>query len=370
MTASALAVPRLPPVDPALLAQHGAAHAGDGPGDGEGPRSVLERWTIAQTTDGLAGLTPAFTGTVAPGVAVDPGVFPPPRAFVSPSQRRRVERAADGLAWVQERRRRAADERSPLIDAGLLPVLHAVVGAGEPAERGRYRSGPSAWSSRHNPYAPTDPDAIEGVVAGIATTAAAALVDGVAPVVVGAWASFATVACHPFADGNGRIARLVYLLLASAPETTIDGGAIEVMARHRPLHVAAVTAGEAGVARWDADGLDAGPFTDAMIRFSIAGAQTRRHRLARLEAADARLTEVIPDQVLRAAVLWTWIRRMATRFDPGVDPDSLEVLTSAGALERHPIPASRRIPGAGGVGYRLGADLAPMLGPPGTPAGA
>ena len=143
-----------------------------------------------------------------------------------PDHRRREARNADRAhRLVQE----LARDQSMQIDAGLLRLFNAILLDGLPGRgaehAGRYRSGGSmimntatAQFVYTGPPAAWLPDLMDGLIEQIGQW----LRDD-PPEIAAAKAHFAFVSIHPFADGNGRTARLLADLLLALQDCDAGG---------------------------------------------------------------------------------------------------------------------------------------------------
>ena len=153
-------------------------------------------------------------------------------------------------------------------------------------------------------------------------------VDPASPAVARAgWILFTLGEIHPFQDGNGRVARLLYLLVAGeAMPRTIDWGVLEQLRFHES-HLVACMCSDSAV-----------PTVRAATELSVAGAQLMAERLAVLGAIApelARRLGLTMDAAL--IVLAVWLRRVGPVCDVAHDLafPFAEVSASARALEAH-----------------------------------
>ncbi|MEZ5209282.1 MAG: Fic family protein [Acidimicrobiales bacterium] len=357
-----VAVPPFPDLPVELLEAHATAHRElEHAVGGLSPDAVrtLGRWLTDHTTTALAGIYPSISG------AVTQPLFPPPRAFLS---RRHVERRS-GVAEAY----RYIDVQVTLARMGLEPhplrietpfVLHALVEgrrtSDDETNPAVLRSRTSAWVARVSPYAHPPAAVVRPLAERIVIDAA--MTDAPAPAVA-AWIAFCWMSLHPWVDGNGRTARLLYLLVAARSTPSLDLGAIELMTERRNDYVQALQQGQWTTPTWDAELLDATPFAIRTTQWSVLGAQRNRRRA---EALDACVGEVAAlgglEDAAAALIVHAGIERLLTPAhleELAIDTDedrtapaaALEALADLGALVRRPLPPSRRVDGRPGVGY-------------------
>lgn len=112
-------------------------------------------------------------------------------------------------------------------------------------------------------------------------------VDEVPAIVRAGWACATLLAIHPFVDGNGRTARLVFQLLASSDEELgFDWGAVEQWTMRRVPYVDALKASQApSLPSYDGRRVDTTPFIEFAVRTSTDGAEVGLQRVAWFAAA-------------------------------------------------------------------------------------
>ena len=119
-----------------------------------------------------------------------------------------------------------------------------------------------------------------------------------APAIVrAAWLCASFLAIHPFVDGNGRTARLLFQLVASSDEhERFDWGAVEFWAIDRTAYIDALKASQApSLPEYDGERIDVAPFVDFGVRSSIAGAAMSVRRADWFERAWEALVDVPAD---------------------------------------------------------------------------
>ena len=130
----------------------------------------------------------------------------------------------------------------------------------------------------------------------------------IAPISAAGWLALAVFAIHPFVDGNGRTARLLFHAAhSSALETGMDWGSLEMWAIDRRRYLAAIhesvnAARGNGIAH-----IDPLPFLRFAAHRSIDGAERSVRRLGQLaEALDGlRGRGLDDDAALIAAFVWS-----------------------------------------------------------------
>lgn len=336
-------------------------------------RGALDRWWRDRCLESMAGITPSTSG------GEDVPLFPAPRAFLSTTDVARLESTRSAFDHV--------DVRLMLADQGvdrtlLRPetafVLNALAEGGQTGRHitnpGQLRVKDSGWIVRANPYNMPPPPVISHLVD--------SLVDRVADVVgtdhqpspaLGGWAAFTFLSIHPFADGNGRTARLLYLLLASRGLPHVDLGAVERLGRNRRAYVDALQSGQWTTTNWDPRRLDPAPFVEQLTAWSTEGALLHERRANAIGAVAEAVAGILPpldpgrEGPAIASIVGAWLDRVvdvASLTEPIVDEvedvdvgRSLESMVAMGAMERFPLPASRRRHGVPTVGYRLVSGL-------------
>jgi len=353
------ALPPVPELDPTLLETYHAAHArldraiaDAGPGVGR----LLTRFANRTMVAAVANVRPSSRGRASPAL------FPAPRSFLAEVERRRL--AGSDVAY------RHVDSRLAVVREGiddppaLLPetpyVLHALV------------EGPVLNPDEMNPgmiraveligdlpvasYAPPTrascrallTEAVGTVTAGGSGAPAAARA---------AWMLHVLGEIHPFGDGNGRVARLLYLLIAGEElPRTVDWGVVEQLRFHQDT--------------WSDTLKERDPTACvvATTELSIAGAELMEERLAALGALRDELCDrsglAVPAAVL---VLAAWIRRGGRLDDLASDLgityrealEQAEALRTEGLLARC---ADRSLELPARTSYRVAGPAAVLTG--------
>lgn len=342
-------IPVLPPLDPTVLAEHDAAHAElhdvvEALGPVRALFGFLQRRLL---TEALANLQPTWAP---PG---DPLVFPAPRAFLSPTQHHRRVGAEAAFRYVDSRVAMVRRGLEPSVLTAQTPhVLHALTEGPQPSGKetnaGMIRRTRTSWRPEANAFAHPPAEACDELLEAALDLARRAPAPAVAR---GAWLTFTVLSIHPFVDGNGRVARLLYQAVASEGlPLGIDWGAMEQWGRERTGYVRALQAGQQAEA-YDPDRLDAGPFLEYAAEQSIVGARIATARARILAERHDRLTAAgLPAPhalVLDAVTLWrgaTLTELAGLGIAAGELTETVNELAGAGRLAWVPRPAARRGP--------------------------
>jgi hypothetical protein len=323
-----MSLPPVPVLDTGLIDAHRNAHRqlDDALLSAHpGVARLVCRLSLRLTVSAIANVRPSLRGGRAPQL------FPSPRAFLGPTDLARLAGARAAQRHVDSRLAMVTQgyEAPPALRPETPFVLHALAEGpvGNPIEtnpgmiRGTEFDGAViSASGRPVPAHEECRQLLEHVVQ-VAS-------DSEMPAVARAgWIFFALGEVHPFQDGNGRVARLLYLLVAGeAMPRTADWGVLEQVRFHEGLLVEA--------ARLEG----AAPTVEVATELSRAGAVLMTDRLGVLGA-------VLPELARRlglsfdAALLTVavWLRRVAPLRELAVDlaRPPAEVLATARALEGH-----------------------------------
>jgi len=321
-------LPPVPDLDQGVLDVHRAAHQhlddalrAAHPGVSQ----LIRRLSLRLTVAAIANVRPSWRG------GSRPQLFPSPRAFLGRTDLARL--AGSGAAY------RHVDSRLAMVTQGYEPppalrpetpyALHALAEGpiGNPMEtnpgmiRGKEFDGAGLPASGRPVPSHEDCRALLEEAVRVAA-------DPTAPAIARAgWILFAAGEIHPFQDGNGRVARLLYLLVAGeAMPQTVDWGVLEQLRFHEDvLFEAARVEG-------------ALPTVRVATELSTAGALLMTERLGVLGAVVPELARRM-GLSLEAALLAVavWLRRVGPRGDLARDlaRPAAEVLASARALEAH-----------------------------------
>ncbi len=327
-------LPTVPRLDAALLSDHREQHRRLDDALVGAPPAVsrlLTRFALRTTVAAAAHIRPTALG------GTGPPLFPVPRRFLAASDRKRIEGTA--VAY------RHLDSRLAMIQLGyesppaLLPeapyVLHALTEGrmDNPNETnpGMIRTVELDGDLPVAPRPAPKRDRCRALVDEAVRQANSTEVPATARA---AWMLYVFGEIHPFADGNGRVARLLYLLVVGEDmPRTVDWGAIEQLRYHQQDWLQTLK------------DPDVAPSATQTTELSIAGARLMSERLQALTAlvpAAGRRFEVAPPRPeLLVAV---WLRRTARLDDLSVDLERpyaellgmAEELVVRGLLERVP----------------------------------
>lgn len=295
---SETSIPAIPPIAPELLEEH-----------------HRERWAatrrLAELADGPSELF-RFHGRRRLVEALA-NLFLDDRTMLLPPRRRHLHATLDRRVGGCSTALRHLDGRLEMVRRGHLDV---VVGSETPYVL-------NAFAESHDPNEKeTNPGLIRLTTSGFDVTQSSfrppdgahctALLDAcvrvanVAPVpaiVRAGWLASSFLAIHPFVDGNGRTARLLFQLVASSDaHARFDWSAVEYWAVERNSYIEALKASQApSLPDYDGERVDVAPFVDFAIRSSIAGAQLTKRRATWFEQAWDELADA-PDEARTAEI--------------------------------------------------------------------
>ena len=322
--------------------------------------SLFKSFTLDALHAAIGGVRPSVVGLDRPPL------FPPPRAFLGSIERRRLEGARAAVRHVRTAiqyvdlgvRQHALGFETPY-------VLHALTEGRLDNARdtapGLARRTPVFGDRGTRIEVGADVDHCVPLVRG----AIERVHDSSAPALVrAAWLCFVVATVHPFADGNGRTSRLLYLTVAASDlDERMDWGIFEIL-RFRFTAVSAAFAEGDARGRYAPDTADVTPFARASAAWSIEGADLMMRRLRLLEQMLRLAGEAGLDDLAAGVVVGTWLRRVARREDlirglPIETRDGAGVVTAAHerrAIRRVQTPVSRRGDGYG-PWFRVNRDL-------------
>lgn len=188
-------------------------------------------------------------------------------------------------------------------------VLNALAESGDPDQRetnpGLPRATNSGFDETNSGYIPAIPAECERLMA----EAVHQVSRDDSPMIARAgWLATVTFAVHPFVDGNGRTARLLFLLVNSAgAESGTDWGSMEQWASNRERYIETLRmCTDPSIPAYDADRVETLPFMSYASELSTKGARLAVRRLDQINGmlgsfADAGPTE--EHAIVAAAVL-------------------------------------------------------------------
>jgi hypothetical protein len=345
-------LPPVPRIADSLLSEHHDEHLRlDAALTGAAPAAarIVTRLSVRTTIAAVANVRPSVRG------GAGPPVFSPPRAFLSYSDLERVRGVAAGYRYVDSRLAivELGYDQPPALRPETPYVLNALTEGRmdnpDESNPGMIRAVEFEGNLPVAPYPAPPRDSCRALLESAVSIANSRAEP---PTVRAAWMLYVLGEIHPFVDGNGRVARLLYLLLTGEDmPRTVDWGAIEQFRYHQgdwtPL----------------LKDRDVGPSTAFLVELSTAGARLTLRRLEGVTgllaamASQLRLPPPGPELVVA-----TWLRRSGRLDEVAADAglayeDALvaaEQLVALGTLERSrtEVPTTPARPS-----YRLAPDV-------------
>jgi hypothetical protein len=325
-------LPPLPRIDPKLLDEHRDEHLQlDASLVGAPPPAarLVTRLSLRTTIAAVANVRPSVRG------GSGPPVFPPPRGFLSCSDRERLKGVAAAYRHVDSRLAiiQLGYDQPPALRPETPYVLNALTeGRMDNPDESNPGMIRAVEFDGNLPVAPYPAPPRDRCRALLESAVAIANSNSEPATVRAAWMLYVLGEIHPFADGNGRVARLLYLMVTGEDmPRTVDWGAIEQFRYHQDDWTPLLR------------DRDVGPSTAFLIELSIAGARLTRRRLRVVGDLLAALASQhglsTPGPELVAA---TWLRRSGRLDEVAADAGlvyedalvAVEQLVAGEVLER------------------------------------
>jgi hypothetical protein len=321
-------LPPVPAISPDLLAGHRAAHARLEEGlctAYEPVARLLTRFAYRTTIASVAHVRLSLRGQSRPPL------FPTPRSFLSATDLARLAGTAAAYRHVDSRLTMVRDghDSAPALRPETPYVLHALsegrMDNADETNPGMIRG--REYERDHLPVAPYPPPPRQRLRTLLDRAVDVAVTQDSPAGVRAAWLLFTVGEIHPFQDGNGRVARLLYLLVAGEEmPRTVDWGVSEQLRFHEDRLTEAFRQ------------RDPAPTVFTVLELSTQGAHLMADRLACLGAVVPELARRLGVGVDGAVLVTaTWLRRMAHPGDLALDVGRVypEVLASTEALVAH-----------------------------------
>lgn len=312
-------LPPLPSLPDDLLARSDAAHARVDhrlaevhPDAGLLVRRILWRRVV----EALAGVGPIEYERADPQLLI-----PPRRRFLSSNLSGRLDGAAIALRYIDTRltmHRRG--DIAGVVEPETPMVFNAFAESRDPSERetnaASIRVTPSRFLDVGSLHTPPAPDRCRELLD--ETMAVVGVRPPVHPIELASWVSVLMFAIHPFVDGNGRTARLLFQALHSeGVPGGFDWGSIEAWSAHRMRYIAATQRAEPAGPPDSVAHVLPGEFAYFAAERSIEGAERILARIDLVERSLARWRERLGD----AAPTYAFVA-----FERNVEPDELSEL--------------------------------------------
>ena len=211
-------------------------------------------------------------------------LLPPRRRWLSDGARGRLEGVAMGLRHIDTRVALARLGAAPSVVEPETPmVLNAFSESRDPGRRetnaGSIRPGAVTFKDHGATFEPPVAEQCRPLLREMTDTLA--LTPGPAPsIIMAAWSALMIFAIHPFVDGNGRTARLVFQGVHSAGLTEgIDWGSLGEWTLQREDYINALQRATNPATDNAMALIQAEPFFEFVLERSIGGAQRAHTRL-------------------------------------------------------------------------------------------
>lgn len=281
-----MTVPVLPPLDEDQLDGHARAH-----------HRLAARWSDSIDVVPLIRLAQRRLlieshAKVEPVERADsnPGLFPRPRSFLTREHELRMAAAEIAFRYVDTKTAMVTNgQLGSSIDAATPQVLNAMLEGTMPtgiiSNAGILRATQSKWHPDNNPMDHPRPEEVPELVEAAVDLA----IRAPAPAIARAgWLAFTMLCIHPFVDGNGRTARMLFQAVSSVEVPLgVDWGAVEQFSLRRVGYIDGLRSGQQ-VDRYHASCLNPLPFMQFALECSTAGALLVTKRLEALSEAYER----------------------------------------------------------------------------------
>jgi hypothetical protein len=323
--------PLLPPLGPELIADHERAHDAFAEAFEHATPEVVRLFVMLQrrlVEESIAYVQPVHTR---PDEQV---LVPAPRGFLTETHELRMEGANAVFRHLDGR---AEMKRIGVAETAITPatpyVFHALLEGPAPSgvdmNPGMLRAYPLDWTPEENMFMHPPGRECPALVEAAMDLA----MNAPAPHCVrAAYLTFAMLSIHPFADGNGRTSRALYMAVAAdGLRLGMDWGALEQWSVDRTGYIDALQAGQR-VDRYRGGDMDATAFVRFATVTSTLGAHVCR---ARLDYLGERVASVVAvhgiDERRAAVVVAAQMLRVASR--PQLAPLAVDTDDLDGVLE-------------------------------------
>lgn len=273
--------------------------------------------------EALATVTPILPGSA--GL-----LFPPRRRFLTPAHRARLDGCRMALRHIDARHAMVQmGHLEHVLDPETPMVVNAFAESGDPSSRETNPGIPRATSTGFDPtesdFRPPDGRHCRRLLLDAVDVATHAPAPAIARA---GWLAMAVFAIHPFVDGNGRVARLLFQAVnSSGLPDGFDWGSLEQWARDRRLYLTAIQT-VTSIPEYDATRLDPTPFMQFALQRSVDGAVVCRRRLEVLgDYVDHLRSLGRPDDAILVEGVVTLDRNVHLDDLRGLPVDHAEIVT-------------------------------------------
>lgn len=258
----------------------------------------------------------AGVGAIDPGTMSARWLIPPRRRHLSARHAARFDGVSRGMEHI---RRRIESVRAGALDhviARETPmVLNAMVAAAaghdDDGEAGLIRRRQAGFVDHGAVFVPPDPEhcehlydrAIDGLRAHT----------GRHPLELAAWITMLMFTIHPFVDGNGRTARLMFTALHAGDSELLDIGAMEAWTADRRRYISAIERAAPAGEPNSVAGIVPSAFAEFAVACSIVGAERWRRRIDHIASSVDGWRSELGEAVLTYAFIR--FERNVTRHD-------------------------------------------------------